>query len=253
MRSFIVVFCCLMHLSVKAFIIGTCYALCRSLCGWVNSEIIVRNTPRLLFAFFKQYLGFRFEGDYTNIKMLPEQYLIISNHQSLLDIVVHMNYYNGTRLRFVAKQELGNRIPLVSPMLKSGKHCLVKRTGSPAQAMKAIDKFAKHVLENNLIPVIFPEGSRSKDGSLGTFYAAGFRRFLSGAPMPVAVCAVDGGWQISSIRQMAQNMKNGAYRIKLLKVYDAPKTKEEQLQILEQAKILIQEQLDKWRAADVNQ
>ena len=56
-----------------------------------------------------------------------------------------------------------------------------------------------HVVKNNFIPVIFPEGSRSKDGNLKTFHAAGFRRFLNAAPMPVAVCAVDGGWKISSL------------------------------------------------------
>ena len=250
MRIFIAISCCLVLLSSRAWIIGICYSLCRKLSSRVNTEFIVKTTPRLLFAIFKQYAGFKFEGDYSLIHTLPEQYLIISNHQSLLDIVVHMNYYNGTRLRFIAKKELGNHVPLVSPMLKSGRHCLVQRTGGASQAMKAVDKFAVYVRENNIIPVIFPEGSRSKNGELGTFHAAGFRRFLNNAPMPVAVCALDGGWQISSIRKIIQNLKGGSYKIKLLKVYEAPKTKEEQLKILEEGKALIGEQLRKWRFAE---
>ena len=231
MRIFIAISCCLVLLSSRAWIIGICYSLCRKLSSRVNTEFIVKTTPRLLFAIFKQYAGFKFEGDYSLIHTLPEQYLIISNHQSLLDIVVHMNYYNGTRLRFIAKKELGNHVPLVS------------------QAMKAVDKFALYARENNIIPVIFPEGSRSKNGELGTFNAAGFRRFLNNAPMPVAVCALDGGWQISSIRKIIQNLKGGSYKIKLLKVYEAPTTKEEQLKILEEGKTLIGEQLRKWRTA----
>lgn len=250
MGALIAILCCLVALSWRAALIGVCHSVYRRGCDWVNSEVIVGPAPRLLFAIFKQYIGFRFEGDYTLTDQLPEQYLVISNHQSLLDIVVHMNYYNGTRLRFVSKEELGRNVPLVSPMLKSGKHCLVKRTGSPMQAMKAVDKFADYVAKNNLIPVIFPEGSRSKDGDLKTFHAAGFRRFLNAAPMPVAVCAVDGGWKISSLTRMAKNLKGGAYRIKLLKIYDAPKTKEEQIKILEEGKALIQAQLDEWRKAD---
>ena len=247
MKASIVILCTLMLLAWKAILIDTAYAICRRWCDWINSEVIVRDTPRLLFAIFNRYMGFKFEGEYSLINALPEQYLIVSNHQSLLDIVVHMNYYNGTRLRFVAKKELGNKVPLVSAMLKSGKHCLLQRTGSPAQAMKAVDKFAVHILKNNLIPVIFPEGSRSKNGNLGTFHAAGFRRLLNEAPMPVAVFALDGGWQISSITKFIKNLKGGCYRIKLLKVYDAPSTKEEQVRILEESKVLIQKQLDEWR------
>ena len=68
--------------------------------------------------------------------------------------------------------------------------------------------------------------------------------------MPVAVCALDGGWQISSIRKIIQNLKGGSYKIKLLKVYEAPTTKEEQLKILEEGKTLIGEQLRKWRFAE---
>lgn len=248
MGAFIAISCCLVLLSWRSALIGICHSVYRKGCDWVNSRVIVGPAPRLIFAVFKKYIGFRFEGDYSLIDKLPDQYLVISNHQSLLDIVVHMNYYNGTRLRFVAKEELGHNIPLVSPMLKSGKHCLVKRTGSPTQAMKSVDKFAEHVVKNNLIPVIFPEGSRSKDGELKTFHAAGFRRFLNSAPMPVAVCAVDGGWKLSSLTRLAKNLKGGAYRIKLLKVYDAPLTKEDQIKILEEGKALIQAQLDKWRS-----
>ncbi len=247
MKAILAILCCFVMLAWRAVVIGFCYSVYRKACDWVNSEVIVKPAPRLVFAVLKQFVNFRFKGDYGLTGQLPEQYLAISNHQSLLDIVVHMRYYNGPRLRFVAKKELGNHVPLVSAMLKSGKHCLVQRTGSPTQAMKAVDKFAEHVRKNNLIPVIFPEGSRSKDGNLGTFHAAGFRRLLNASPMPVAVFALDGGWKISSIRRIAQNLKDGEYKIKLLKIYEAPKTKEEQLKILEEGKVLIQEQLDKWR------
>lgn len=250
MGLIIALLCIIFLLSWRAILIGVTYSVYRRACDWVNSYVIVKPAPRLVFAVFKQYVKFAYKGDYSYIDQLPNQYLAISNHQSILDIVVHMRYYNGTRLRFFAKQELAKHIPLVSAMLKSGKHCIVKRTGSPMQAMRVVDKFAEHVAKNNLIPVIFPEGTRSKTGKLGTFHAAGFRRFLNNKPMPVAVFALDGGWRISSVSKIAQNLSNGAYRIKLLKVFDAPTTKEEQVKILEEGRALIQAQLDEWRAED---
>ena len=192
-------------------------------------------------------MNFRFKGDYTLVPQLPEQYLLISNHQSILDIAAYMNYLDGKRLRFVAKKELADHVPLVSVMLKSDEHCLVQRTGSPSQAMQAMDSFAQRVVRNNWIPILFPEGTRSKNGEIGTFHSAGFRRLLSKAPMPVVVAAVDGGWNISSVTRLATNLRGGAYRVKALKIYPTPTTKEAQLKVLEESKKLIQEQLTIWR------
>jgi len=222
------------------------YALYRPWCKKINahnSTVVVHR----LFSIFSTYLNFRFAGDYTLIPQLPEQYLLVSNHQSILDIIVYMNYLDGKRLRFVAKKELAHYVPLVSLMLKSDEHCLVQRTGSPSQAMRAMDTFAERVRRNNWIPVLFPEGTRSKNGDVGTFHSAGFRRFLSKAPMPVVIAAVDGGWNISSVQRLATNLHGGAYRVKALKIYPPPTTKEAQLKVLEEGKALIQEQLASWR------
>ena len=73
-------------------------------------------------------------------------------------------------------------------------------------------------MQNDWIPVIFPEGTRSKDGSVGTFHAAGFRRFVDRCPLPVGVFAIDGGWRISKLGDMRKTLRGGRYRIKLLKV-----------------------------------
>lgn len=238
--------CCIGALMGWALINRVAYAVYRPWCKKINTHIATVVSHRL-FSIFSTYLNFRFVGDYSLFPELPEQYLLISNHQSILDIVVYMNYLGGKRVRFVAKKELADHVPLVSVMLKSDEHCLVQRTGSPSQAMRAMDAFAVRVQRNNWIPVLFPEGTRSRDGNVGTFHSAGFRRFISKAPMPVVVAAVDGGWKVSSIFRLATNLRGGAYRVKALKVYPAPETKEAQLKILEEGKALIQEQLAQWR------
>ncbi len=218
--------------------------------GWnlrVNKTIMV-GTSRRIFAVFATYMDFRFTGDMNSLETLPGQYVAISNHQSLFDIPLFNRYIPNGRLRFVAKAELGRHIPIVSLMLRSGGHCLVPRTGGGALAMREMDRFAERVSQNGWIPVIFPEGTRSADGNVGKFHAAGFRRFTERCPLPVAVFAIDGGWKISKLSDMAKTMRGGRYRIKLLKVYDAPRNKAEQVRILEEGRALIEAQLDEWRA-----
>ena len=212
------------------------------------SNYITNHTSRVVFAILKYYRGFNFLGDRKNRKLLPEKFMIISNHQSLMDIVVYLKYfYPEHEVRFIAKDTLNN-VPMVGKMLRSQGHCMIPRKGSPSVAMKRIEDFGKRVDAKNQVPLIFPEGTRSRTGELGTFYAAGFRRLVQTVKMPVAVCALDGGWKLRDIKTLLKNLNRGAYRVKVLKVFDAPQSKEDEKKILEEGEALIRKQLEEWRA-----
>ena len=73
------------------------------------------------------YKKFNFWIYDDNMDKLPEQFMIITNHQSLLDIPCFMNVFQNRELRFVAKDALGNSVPLVSKMLKTQEHCIIPR------------------------------------------------------------------------------------------------------------------------------
>ena len=246
MGQIITLLCAIRILFWRMMANNFCYAFFRRGCKWVNKSITERAAPHL-FAVLKYYLNFGLYGDEKSKELLPEQYLVISNHQSIFDIVAYMCFLKGDNMKFMAKYELINHIPLVSVMLKTGDHCIVKRRGSPSQAMKAIDKFANSVKNSKHIPVIFPEGTRSKDGRLQTFYSAGVRRFLNSQALPVAVCALDGGYKISSLKAFIRGIKGDGYKMKVLKVFQPPATKEAQLAMLDEAKTLIDAQLKEWR------
>ncbi len=212
------------------------------------SDFITSYCARLVFAILRLYRGFRFLGEREGKRQLPERFLVVSNHQSLLDIVVYLYYFSEKKVRFVAKDNL-NSVPMVGKMLRSQGHCMIPRRGKPVDAMRALTRFGERVsADASVVPVIFPEGTRSRDGRLGTFYSAGFRRLVETVHLPVVVCALDGGWKLSGLTQVMRGLKKGAYRVKVLKVYDAPATKEQEKTILSEAPALIQEQLDAWRA-----
>ncbi len=222
------------------FFPGLCYKI---------SDYIVNVCSRRLFTIMRVYKNFRLSFSQENLDALPKQFIVLSNHQSLLDIPIFMNFFRGRDVRFVAKDALGKSwIPLVGPMLKSHGHCFIPRKGGSSIVMQRIDSFSKRCLDNNWNPVIFPEGTRSKDGSLGKFYSAGFRRIADSSKLPIVVCVVDDGWKINDIFHVMENMRNINYRAKLLKIYPPAQSKDEQVAILEEARALMQEQLDKWRS-----
>jgi 1-acyl-sn-glycerol-3-phosphate acyltransferase len=126
-------------------------------------------------------------------------YIIISNHQSLYDIVLIGGLLFSNLPKYVAKEELGRWIPSVSLNLKRGEHALIDR-GDAAQALEEIVGLGRRVQARNRSAVIFPEGTRSRDGSLGPFKRAGPRALLEAADrLPVVPVAVQGSWRLNKM------------------------------------------------------
>lgn len=246
MRTIFTVLALIGTLGFPALMLTITYPFSKKASMFWSNYISVHCAKRV-FAIFKCYKGFKFYADEESKKGLPENFIIISNHQSLLDIVVFFIYFGGLKVRFVAKDQLGN-VPMVGKMLRCQGHCMIPRKGKPNVAMRTIDKFAKRALENNWYPLIFPEGTRSLDGDLLPFHSAGFRRLCQSVSMPVVLCALDGGWKLPRLSTLPKNLQGGSYHVKVLKVYDAPKDKAEEKHILEEAPVLIKQQLEQWRS-----
>ncbi len=217
------------------------------------SDYIVKVLAPRVFKVLECYRNFHFFGYRESKALLPEQFTVISNHQSLLDIPAFMNFFREKDIRFVAKDNLERHIPLVSEMLRAHEHCMIPRRGSPMVAMKIIEKFSRRILSRKQIPIIFPEGTRTRDGNVGKFYSAGFRKLNETTGLPVAVCALDGGYSIRDMNRVMTSLKNGCYRVKVLKVFDCPRDKGEEERILREAKSMIQAQLEEWRLLKTSQ
>lgn len=222
------------------------YPVSKKISMKISNYILNVCAPRL-FRIIHMYKHFNLWAYNDTKKLLPEHFIVISNHQSLLDIPLFMTFFKGMDPRFVAKDALGRHIPLVSEMLRTQEHCLVPRKAKPMEAMRYIEEFGKRVVVRNQIPILFPEGSRTRDGNVGKFYSAGFRKLTESTNLPVVVCALDGGYELRDLRRILSKVRRGCYRVKVMKVFDNPKTKEECNEILEESRTLIQNQLDQWR------
>ena len=252
MSSFITLCCIFTSVTFPAIANIFAYPVSIKLSRKISNYIVKVLAPRV-FAFLKCYRQFHFFGYKDKVNELPEQFIVIANHQSLLDIPAFINFFRKKDVRFVAKDVLSRHIPLVSEMLRAQQHCMIPRKGSPMVAMKTIQDFGHRVIENSQIPIIFPEGTRTKNGDVLKFYSAGFRKLCESTNLPVVACALDGGYQIRDIKNLMTNLKNGCYRVKIMKIYDSPKSKEEEALILDESRQLIQDQLVEWRKLSTDQ
>ncbi len=97
--------------------------------------------------------------------------LFMSNHQSHYDIPT---IYNTLPIftMFLAKKEL-RKIPFLGWAMWIVGFVFIDRKKRD-EAFKAIDEAARQFVEEKKSIVIFPEGTRSRDGSIGQFKKGGF-------------------------------------------------------------------------------
>ncbi|NND12868.1 MAG: 1-acyl-sn-glycerol-3-phosphate acyltransferase [Acidimicrobiia bacterium] len=127
-------------------------------------------------------------------------YLILTNHQDMMDIPLFGAELFSNFVKYVAKIELGGYIPSISYNLKYGGNALIDRSDR-RQAISAITALGERVASDGVAALIFPEGTRSKDGVPGPYRIAGAKALLRAAPdVPVVAGAIDGTWHLGRNR-----------------------------------------------------
>lgn len=96
-------------------------------------------------------------------------YVVVANHQSMGDIPVISNL--PWEMKWVGKEELF-KIPIVGWQMKLAGDIPVNRKG--VRRWEQVATKAGFYLENKCSVMIFPEGTRTKDGSLGRFADGAF-------------------------------------------------------------------------------
>jgi len=116
--------------------------------------------------------------------------IIVANHQSMYDISPITWYMRKHHPKFISKKELGKGIPSVSYNLRHGGSVLIDRK-NPRQSLPAIMKFGEYIEKNNRAAVIFPEGTRSKNGVPKPFQTKGLeiliKKIPSGTIVPISI------------------------------------------------------------------
>ncbi len=115
-----------------------------------------------------------------------DTYVIISNHQSMLDIVI----INCLLYRFKWISKIENmKVPFIGWYLRMADYITVDRGNSDSKDMMMERSF--ETLGRGTSIMMFPEGTRSIDGEIGFFRRGAFQLAI-GAKKPVLPILIDG-------------------------------------------------------------
>ena len=140
-------------------------------------------------------LGTRFSIDNPHKLDANKPLIIVANHQSTYDIPPIIWYFRKNHPKFISKKELGKGIPSVSYNLRHGGSVLIDRR-KPLKSIADIKKFGKRVEENNWSAVIFPEGTRSRNGNPKPFKTKGLITLFESIPSALVVpITINNSWK----------------------------------------------------------
>jgi 1-acyl-sn-glycerol-3-phosphate acyltransferase len=135
---------------------------------------------------------------FTNKQNLPigRPIIFIANHQSLYDIPTMIWFLRKYHAKFISKIELTKGIPSISFNLRHGGAANIDRKDS-RQAIVEIAKLGTRMKENKWSAMIFPEGTRSKDGNVKPFQVGGVATLLKKCPEALIVpIAINNSWKM---------------------------------------------------------
>jgi len=113
--------------------------------------------------------------------------------------------------------------------------------------MHSIRRYARRCEREGTCPVIFPEGTRSRDGEIGVFHTAGIRRILEETPLPLVVAVLEGGWRVAKVKDIPRNLSKAHFLVRVLTVTSTMSAKKEVLAAVSAAREKIAIELTRLR------
>ena len=170
---------------------------------WICFNVFGYNAHRISVAYMNWFLvrsthilgtTYKIEG----LENIPENkpLIIVANHQSLHDITTIIWFLRKVHPKFISKIELGKGIPSVSYNLRHGGSALIDRK-DPKQALPVLKKMGEYIEINNRSTVIFPEGTRTRDGHPKAFAPNGVKILCKYAPSAYVVpVTINNSWKV---------------------------------------------------------
>ena len=145
--------------------------------------------------------------------------LIVLNHQSLLDIPLGVRALQSGYLRLVTRRRYARFIPLVSHLARLYRNPLVDPAATAGDARRMLKSLRKAARESDVPIMIYPEGTRTKDGEIGPF-RPGLDFMLRARAFEMHAFVVEGLWRYGKFKHLMGNLNNLDARMEYVGQFD---------------------------------
>lgn len=153
----------------------------------------------------------------------PGSCIVVMNHQSLIDIPIGFSIVPGPLPLIPTRRRYAWGIPGVSPLIRVGRLPLIGQTKKDLKAdLAMVTEAAERTRAGETSFFIFPEGHRTKDGSILPFMTRGLTIALTRIPHPVYCVVTDGMWRARTLADTMVRVAGSRVRVRIIGPFQPP-------------------------------
>lgn len=145
--------------------------------------------------------------------------LVLMNHQSLLDIPIVVRCFREGYPRIVTRKRYTTGVPVVSKMIQLYEYPVVDPTGGVKEQLKMLRGVAR---DPRMPIVVYPEGTRSRDGDLQPFRRGALDTLLRHRQWQVYLITSDGTLPCGRLDDMLTGVSTVRCRTALAGPFETP-------------------------------
>lgn len=174
--------------------------------------------------------------------------LVLMNHQSLLDIPLVVASMQNLYPRIVTRARYASGKPLISHMVRLYQYPLVDPRATTRRHLLGLEEAAAR---SGTPIVIYPEGTRTRDGEIGRWKVRGLEKILSARSWEVYLLVVDGLWRTARLEDFLTDVSEIEGRVVRLGPFASPGPGEPQGPFIDEMRNRMVEALADLRASRV--
>jgi 1-acyl-sn-glycerol-3-phosphate acyltransferase len=152
-----------------------------------------------------------------------ESSVVVMNHQSVLDVMIILSEVRGPAVLIPVRTRYRHGLPGISPYLRAAGYPFISQKRSMIERdLAEMAAGADRLAAGEATIALFPEGHRSRDGTIAPFMTGGLKKLIARSHRPVYCFVGDGMWEVRTVAESMTSLSGTDVNVHVLGPFMPP-------------------------------